>query len=264
MKLYFEYVILENLIFYFLILIQVFSFLKQDIRKIRLICALVIYTSLALIKIKLFNNFLIELIETLTLIYICFNSKSIKSYFRQVTTYLYIYILNISVTIFIVIFSNINIDSILNKILVYLISFFVCILINKFVWKLLINNIKNNNLIYTLILNKKKYKMFLDTGNNLFHTEGEVLIMNTKKYIKNNYKKVVSNNAINNIDIDIKTINSKEKEKGIIFNDVVIKKNKEEYKLEKAIVVFVDNDFNNQYDGIISYNTYVEKLGGIN
>ncbi|MEG2235922.1 MAG: hypothetical protein RR144_05750, partial [Clostridia bacterium] len=82
------------------------------------------------------------------------------------------------------------------------------------------------------------------------------------------YSKKVKNIALNykknkEIKIDIVTASGRSDLKGYVFKNVVIKKGViEKVRLKKVIVLFIKEEIkNNEYDGILSYDTYLNKLG---
>jgi len=137
-------------------------------------------------------------------------------------------------------------------------------------WKVWINKIKYNNLTYKIVinsLNKLTFKVFVDTGNNIRDTYSnlDVIIINSKIYKLKIKSNLIDDKEREVVILDVVTAIGKSKVNGYIFNDISIKKGGvEKVILKKAIIVFIDEKINNyEYDGIISYNTYLEKLEGV-
>ncbi|MEG1142348.1 MAG: hypothetical protein RSE41_07895, partial [Clostridia bacterium] len=63
-------------------------------------------------------------------------------------------------------------------------------------------------------------------------------------------------------DILIKGINNTNTYKGYIFKDIDIYNNTDKFKLDKVIIVLIDNNFK-RFDGIISYKMFLNKLKGV-
>jgi hypothetical protein len=115
-------------------------------------------------------------------------------------------------------------------------------------------------------LNKIAFKVFVDTGNNVRDpiSNLDVIILNSKAFLIKAQNNLLENKKREIVVLDVLTANGSSKIKGYIFNDISIKKGGiEKITLRKAIIVFVDEKINNdEYEGIISYNTYLEKLEG--
>ena len=268
MKIYLDYILIENIIVNFIIIYQVNIFTKSKINLKRIIFASVIlsfYTVVIyLLNNSYLNNFLIKILIINISLYICFKPKSISEYLKK---FLYYYILNyiyIGVIIGITLLFKISIDSTAKKICVYILSGIITYLFNNYLWKLWKTNIKNNTLVYTLKIKNQEINCFVDTGNlvhnNLYNLD--VIFLDYRWYGILELLDVLNNK----VDLTINTINDNNNCYGYIVKDVEIyKNNKYICKLSKIIFSFSNQKINidNKCTGIIGYNLYIEKLGGV-
>lgn len=216
------------------------------------------------------NSMLINILSLNIAIYILFKPDNVIKYIKLLMYYFLIYTIYIGIIISTSIFLKINLDQITIRIILYIVSIFVTYIINKYMWKIWINKIKYNNLTYKLVLcgqNNISFKVFVDTGNNLKDpfSNLDVIVLNSKAYKRKHEKKTIDSIKREVTTLDVLTATGKSKIKGYVFSNVSIKKGGiEKLLLKKAIIVFIDEEINNnQYEGIISYNTYLEKLEGV-
>lgn len=263
---YIEYVFLENLIINYLIIYQVSIFTKNIPKKANKLIGIAILTFYSVVNYY-FNSVSISILtKILTVsftIYIIYVPKKIKIYLKLYIYYFSISFLLVGIVISITLIFNLKLSNLIVRILIYFISGTLLFLFNKFMWKLWKSKIKNDNLIYTLKIKDILIKSFIDTGNNVYDYANNVDvifvekkfldILNTKKLL---YKKM-------NININT-VIENKECEGYIVKNVKVLKNNKEIYEFKKLAFVFINKNFdNNEYNALISYGTYVDKLKGV-
>ena len=128
-------------------------------------------------------------------------------------------------------------------------------------WK---SKIKKDNLIYEIKIGEVIIPAFVDTGNNVKDLVGnnDVLFVESKYYEKLYNNKL----SLKTTYIDINTVTGKENVKGYLLNNIVIKKNKQKLcQLKNVLFIFVDRKLNNNddYEALISYDTYLEKMKGV-
>lgn len=271
MKVYLDYVFIENFIINISILYQTSIFTKVKIKWIRLILVSTFLSIISIVKVfEIGNSMLINILSLNIATYILFKPDKVIRFVKLLMYYFLIYTIYIGIIISTSIFLKINLNQITVRIVLYIVSIFVTYIVNKYMWKIWINKIKYNNLTYKVVLcgqNNISFKVFVDTGNNLKDpfTNLDVIVLNSKVYKRKNTKTTLDNMKREIITLDVLTATGKSKIKGYIFNNVSIKKGGiEKVLLKRAIIVFIDEEINNnQYEGIISYNTYLEKLEGV-
>ena len=270
MKVYLDYVFIENFIVNISILYQTSIFTKTKISKMRLIILSIFLSIISILKtLEIGNNILIQILVVNIVIYLLYLPKSIIKYIKQQMYYYLIYIIYIGIIISTSVFFSINLNNIYLRILLYIVTAFITYIINKYMWKIWINKIKYNNLTYKIVINsldKLTFKVFVDTGNNIrdSFSDLDVIVLNSKAYNSKLKCKLIDDKKREVVMIEVVTAIGKSKINGYIFNDISIKKGGiEKVILKKAIIVFIDEKINNnEYDGIISYDTYLEKLEG--
>ncbi|MDD2376617.1 MAG: sigma-E processing peptidase SpoIIGA [Clostridia bacterium] len=271
MKIYLDYVFIENFIVNISILYQTSIFTKTKVNKIRLIVLSVFLSIISIMKtLEISTNIIIQILTINIVIYLLYLPKSVIKYIKQQMYYYLIYIMYIGIIISTSIFFSINLNNIYTRILLYIVTACVTYIINKYMWKIWINKIKYNNLTYKIVinsLNNLTFKVFVDTGNNIRDSFSnlDVIILNSKVYNLKLKSKLIDDKQREIVSLEVLTAIGKSEIKGYIFNDISIKKGGiEKIILKKAIILFIDEKINNyEYDGIISYNTYLEKLEGV-
>ncbi len=270
MKVYLDYVFIENFIVNILILYQTSIFTKNKIHKAKLIVLTIFLSLISIVKtLEIGNNILIQIMSVNIVIYLLYIPKKIITYIKQQMYYYLIYITYIGIIISTSILLRINLNKISIRFLLYIVTAFITYIINKYMWKIWISKIKYNELTYKIVINsmnKIAFKVFVDTGNNVRDpiSNLDVIILNSNVYRIKTQSKLVDNIKREVVTLDISTATGTTKIKGYIYKDISIKKGGiEKVTLGKAIIVFIDEKIsNNEYDGIISYNTYLEKLEG--
>ena len=119
-------------------------------------------------------------------------------------------------------------------------------------------------LIYEIKVGEVIIPAFVDTGNNVKDLIGnnDVFFVESKYYEKLYNNKLLLKTTY----IDINTVMGKENVKGYLLNNIVIKKNKQKIcQLKNVLFIFVDRKLNNNddYEALISYDTYLEKMKGV-
>lgn len=271
MKIYLDYIVIENFLINLSVLYQTSIFTKTKFKKNRLILVSIFLSLISLlIEFEVGNNIFISILAINISTYLLFIPKNFMKFVKLQMYYYLIYVIYIGVIVSISVFFKVNLNSFTIRILLYIVTIVITYIINKYMWKIWINKIKYGNLTYKIVinsLNKISFKVFVDTGNNIKdpYSNLDVIILNTKMYTSKSKSLFLDDEKKDLVSLDISTANGKSKIKGYIFKDISIKKGGvEKLRLKKAIIVFMDEKINNdQYDGIISYNTYLEKLEGV-
>ena len=259
---YIEYIFIENLIVNILLIIQTHIFTNTKIKKLKIII-ISIFLSLILTVFKIINmNYILNILTISLSVYYIFkqNSKNLITILKYQIYFYFISVLYIGSIIYTVLIFNLNISSVITRLSIYLINQGLIYIVYKFVWKIWINKIKNEPLMYKLKLNNINFNVFLDTGNNLSYLDYDVILIDRKKYLKKIRKKQNIFSGYNYFDVPIITTNGSKVEKGVEYKNLKLKKERIEYDIKKSIVVFIDI---NEYDGLLSYNTYLNKLRGV-
>lgn len=271
MKVYLDYVFIENFIVNISVIYQTNIFTKTKTTKLKLLIVSVFLSCISIIKsLDIGNNMLIQIVSISIAIYMLYKPKNLVKYIKLQLYFHMIYITYVGVLISSSVFFSINLNRFYIRIMLYIVTILITYIINKHMWKIWINKIKYNNLIYRMViksLNNVTFKVFVDTGNNLKDRifNYDVIILNSKIYNSKLKKTYIDNKKRETINLDILTATGKSQIKGYIYDDISIRKGGiEKTILTKAIIVFIDEKINNQeYDGLLSYDTYLEKLGGV-
>lgn len=268
MKIYLDYIFIENMIVNFVIIYQVGIFTKSKInikRNIISCIILSIYTVIMyILNDKFLNNVFIKLMMTNVAMFIAFKPKDISQYLKKIIYYYIISFIYVGVIISVTIFFNIAINNTMKKICVYIISGIITYLFNKYLWKLWKSNIQKDNLVYTLDILGEKIDCYIDTGNLVreYSKNLDVIFLDFKWFGILELLGVLNNK----IDLNINTVNKNESIFGYIVKDInIYKSGRYVCKLNKIIFSFSSQRINidNKYSGLIGYNLYVENLKGV-
>ena len=243
MKIYLDYIFIENLLITIITLYQMKNILDVNTSVKRIIIASLISATYIVIMIFLkinFMNYLVcKIILVQIIIYIAFNSKSIKMLIVNSIKFLIINIFNIGTMYFLSNFINVTVNNIIQKIGIYILTFIIVNYIVKYLSNLVKN--KQNMEIYDvkmkLFEKTINYKGFLDTGNTVFCYiyNLPVIFASIPKEIK--YKEL---NKLKSLNIIIETINGKQEKIGYLIEELFIKEINE---IKKCIVIFVDEKY---------------------
>ena len=265
MNYYLEYIFIENIIVNILLLSIVNIFTKTNTKKINIIVSSFfssIYTTIILV-LNL-NLFVIKLLVIIFVVYIAYSPKSFSKYIKLIIYYLFLNYLYLGIIIGITLFFNINIENIILKILVYIISSIILYLLTNFMWKMWKTSIKKDKLTYIININGQEIYCFVDTGNMVKNFEHNLdIIFLDKKWYEILKQKGVLNYIV---DTHIHSIIGDSIIPGYIIKNIEVYKNRKKIKvIDKIIISFSNQSINifNKYSGLIGYNTYLEKLEGV-
>ncbi len=268
MKIYLEYVLIENIVVNYILFSQISIFTKQKIKiKNKIIATLIlsIYTLIIYVyNTGIQSSMLLKLLVVNFSVYIAFKEKNIRKYIKHIIYYYLLSFSYVGIIISITLLFNITIEKFYFKIVVYLVSNVILYLFNKFMWKLWKTNIKEDSLTYTLLIGKYKIQAFVDTGNSVHDYIHNLDVF----FIESWYYDIFEKDGLiyEKIPINISSINSSSINYGYVLKDIKIKKDNFSFCFDKILLVFVDKKFDSSinYNAIIGYDTYVEKLKGVN
>ena len=265
MNYYLEYIFLENVIVNFILLNLVNIFTKSNTKIVNIIVSSIfssVYTTVILI-FEL-NTFVIKLLLVVFVVYIAYSPKNISKYFKLIAYYFFLNYMYLGIIIGITLMFNVNIENIILKILVYIISAIILYLLNKFMWKMWKTNIKKDKLTYTINIKGQEIFCFVDTGNMVKNYQYNLdVIFLDKKWHEVLSKKNVLNNKV---DTYIHSVVGDSVIAGYIIDNVEVYKNKRKIiVIDKIIISFSNQSINifNKYTGLIGYDTYLENLEGV-
>lgn len=269
MEVYLDYIFLENLIINISIFYQISIFSKKKVNIFKIILASIFLSIISIIcKFEIVNNLLVQILSINIVIYLLYKSKKILEYFKYQLYYYAISMIYIGIIISTSILFKINLESIVIRIGLYITSSIITYITYKYIFKIIFSKVKYFNLTYKIILKdfeNVSFKVFVDTGNNLKDntTNLDVIVLNESMYIKKIGKNILEKSMYRDIKIDVITATGKSFLKGYVFKNVLIKKGGvEKAELKKVIILFINEKIkNDEYDGILSYDTYLNKLG---
>lgn len=238
MKIYLDYIFIENFLITILTLLEAKKILRINCKTKRIIFASIVsalyVTIMILLKLNFMNYLLCKVILVQIIIFIAFKPQSIKEIITYSIKFFLINVFNIGIIYVVFNFLGFEIKNTAHKLFVYLLAFVIGSYTILYFIKVLKN--RTNTEIYDVeieILGEKiKYKGFLDTGNTAFcYTYNLPVIF--AEYVNNLEKKL---NSLTKIDICINTLNGRTEKKGYLIDNVSIK---EKNITKKVIVVFV-------------------------
>lgn len=264
---YIEYVFLENLVINYIIIYQVSIFTKIKIKKVNSLLGNIIlsfYTTISyFLDTDIITNALIKIFVVSFCIYVVYFPKEIKKYFKLCVYYFFISFLLVGLVISITLLFDLDISNVITKSILYIISGILLYLFNKFMWKMWKSKIKKDDLIYKIKIKDIEINSFIDTGNNVYDYVNNLDVI----FVENYYFSIffMNNLLYKNVNLNINTIIGNDKCSGYVVKNVKVIKNKKEIcELKKVIFVFVNKNFNNnEYNALIGYNTYIDKLKGV-
>lgn len=267
MAYYIEYIFLENVIVNYIIIYELTIFVKCKVNKISFIIGILLLscysTAIYFFKEEGIINRFTKILVVFFCIYIIFLPKEVVKYIKICIYYFLLSFMFVGIVIALTLFFNLEISNIVIKIIAYIISSLILYIFNKYLWKMWKSRIKKEDLIYNIKIKDIIIKAFVDTGNNVHDFIKNLDVIFVEEKYKNELKE---KSLINKKEkLNIKTISGDEYVEGYIVENVEIrKKNKNICVLKKVVLVFVDRELKNgEYNALISYETYIEKLKGV-
>ena len=266
MKVYIDYIFIENLVINYLLLFQTGKIIKQKIKVIKIILSSVvgaIYVCIMIaLKIEILSYSICKMLLSVVMIYIAFTPKKTSVYLKELLVFYVVSIIATGTCLVIISMFNLNISRNIAKIGMYSMGIIVVYIIDTKLWKVFKLKVKKDRLVYDVYLNNKdkyvKYKGFIDTGNTAKDANsGRPIFFAEKRnnmYLSNKEK----------VMINVNTIQGKSVMLGYIFDNVIIKK-EESIKFVDVVICFTENEIKNNLDCdmIMNCEVYEELLGGI-
>lgn len=266
MKIYLDYIFLENLVVNIVIISELIIFTKSKVSTKRKVLIILIDTILSCI-FAIYNNifsYILHFIVSLVILFFLFNSKNIYELFKKFCYYYLLYFIYIGIVISFSILFKLNLQSILNKMFIYIISGIFFHFLCKDLWKMWKVNITDRDLFYTLDINGNKISAFVDTGNSVKDPLTSLDVIFLKKELES--KIILKNIDLKKTYISVSTVNGSEIKTGYIIKNITIYKGKREIALIDKIILSFSLDNSNtpeKYSAILGYDTYLEKLKGV-
>lgn len=268
MKVYLDYIFIQNFIIDYILVLETGYLAKRKTKPKRyafasLIAAIYVVIMMCF-KVKELDYLISKILLAFVIIYISFKPTRVIDYFKLVGLFILASCVNVGT---ITVISNLIKKNNLyfwEEITIYLVGFLLSKTYISKMWKVYKSEIKKDDLIYDvkLIINNKeyKYKGLLDTGNSVYSHVQDIPIIFA-------YKKNINDKDLKNMDmfyIETVTLSKKSSKEAYIFDNIEILKGNNKWNV-KAGVVFEDTNFskNNEYDMILNYILYTEKMGGI-
>ena len=264
MKIYLDYIFLENLVINIVIIIETIIFTKSKVSTKRKIVIILLDTIISCVYvISSFNKYIFHIIFSVLILWLLFKPKNIIELIKKVICFYMLYILYLGLIISVAIILKLNLEKFLNKIVIYISSGIIFHFMCKDLWKMWKTNIKSRDLYYILDINGIKVKAFVDTGNNVKDpvTLLDVIFLDEK--LKENI--LARQKNLQKINVEVITVNGNDKKEAYIVKDIVIYKDKKIItKLDKIILSFTLNSSTpEKYSAIIGYDTYLESIEGV-
>ena len=270
MKVYIDYIFVQNLIVDFILLKETSYITKNNIKnKNAILASLIASTYVAILiwfKMPELNFAISKMLLTFIVIYICFRPSKVERYIKFVMFFLIVSILNTGTFTLVSSFIGTKEKSVILEIVFYIFSLAISKWTVSKMWKAYKRDIKNEDLIYNVKFNIGKnqytYRAFLDTGNNVYSHSKRLPILFAETPKELSFDSKLKN--IESFEIQTTTLSEKSTKTAYVIDDIVI--TKRDFILKtKAGVVFEKAKFSNtgDYNMILNFHLYTEEMGGI-
>lgn len=265
MKIYIDYIFIENFWVMYVLLKQCSILTNKNIKKLNHLVACTIsaiYVCVMVIfKINFLNYIVMKILLCVVVVYIVFSPKKINQYIKYVGIFLITSAINLGVFYIIRNFLDLKPQTILYKLIIYGINLSLCIIICKKMWKMNSIKLTESTLIYnaSVYIEDKEYvyKGFMDTGNNAYSYEYSIPIVIAEIQDAKQRKML---EKLESFYMEISSINGSAWEKVYIPTNFVI--NSE--KINVGIVFSeqkLDSSFN--YNMILNFRIFEKNMRGI-
>lgn len=262
MKIYLDYIFLENLVINIVIISEIVVFTKTKITSKRKAFVVVLDTILSTLFVVNKTNIIIKILIQNIILYILFKGKKVGIYIKKALCYYLLYFLYLGLIISLTIIINLNLNYEVNKIIIYIISGIFFHFFSKDLWKVWKIKLTDRDICYFLDINGYKVKAFVDTGNRVKDLETSLDVI----FILDNLKDKILTGNEKKINIDINTVNGDSSKEAYIVNNVIVYKEEREItKIDKIIISFSlkESSTPEKYSAIIGYETYLDNLEGV-
>ncbi len=263
MKIYLDYIFLENLVINVIIFLETIKLIKVRI-KLKKIILFSIFNSIisCLCIIFSLNSYIFSFCITVFSLYLFIKENNIIKILKSTLIYYLIYFIYLGTVFFFAITLNCNLDILIIKLGLYIFCGIILDVLTNTLWKMWKIKLTNETLYYYLIINGVKILAFVDTGNTVKDplTNLDVIFIDKK------YKNVILNNHVKreHVKILVSSINCESYIEGYVVKNVEIyNKERKVAEISKIIISFELNNTQEKYSGIIGYDTYLEYLEGV-
>lgn len=178
MKIYLDYLFLENFLITVILIIETKMISKVSSKKSNVIISgliSAIYVVIMIIfKVQALNITILKITLSIVIVYLAFRPKTLKVQIKLMFIYYLLSIVNLGAVIFAKSLFNLR-KGYLSNLIIYCTGLALSYVSIKHLWRIYKNNIKMNSLIYDVTINvlgsRYKYKAFLDTGNSVYSSE---------------------------------------------------------------------------------------------
>ena len=169
MKIYLDYIFLENLIVNTVIILETILLTNTDVSKKRRNLVIILDTVLSCITVLVsdLNNYIFHIIFSSITLYILFRFKNLYDYFKKFLCYYLIYFIYIGMIIALSISFNVNLENYVYKFAIYIISALILHIVVKDLWNMWKTKLKNRDLYFKLLIDNVVVDAFVDTGNSV-------------------------------------------------------------------------------------------------
>lgn len=265
MKVYIDYIFLENCIFNLIIIYQTRCLSNIEVKKknavISSIIGAIYVCVMCIFQLELFEYFWLKFILSFVMVYIAFFPKTLKQYVKLTVSFYLSTILLAGASIVVNQMLTKQSENVyIAKFVVYAISLALSYVYTKHFWRYYTNKINTTSLIKEVKMYLKnrcyEYNGFLDTGNTVYSYELNAPVI-FAEVLNNNQRSEI--NSLECIKVRVATI-SKESMERVYLTRILI-----EGKIHKVGVVFVDRqlDKNKKYNMILNLSLYNNECGGI-
>lgn len=269
MVIYLDYIFIENFLIDYILLKETSSIARKNVKYINIVISALIaaiyITIMLYFKIQLFNYLICKVLLIIVIIYISFKPKTVKEYLKLITIFFLMSVINVGTITVLTNILNLQKGSGIINIIVYITSFVLSRYFTGYMWKIYKSKIKNEELIYKVIINigdkKYIYKAFLDTGNNVFSYTYNLPVL---------FAELVEEDMLNALEnkekfvIKTMTLSQVTNKTAYILDNVEIMQNGNNWKVKVAVVferMKLSKD--SSYNMLLNYNLYAQELGGI-
>ena len=266
MKIYLDYIFLENLVVNTVIILELIKFTKSKVSTKREVLIIIIDTILSCIFAiySNFSSYILHFLVSIVILFFLFNPKNIYELIKKFCYYYLLYFIYIGIVISFSILFKINLENIINKLCIYGISAIFFHFLCKDLWKMWKINITDRDLFYTLCINGKRISAFVDTGNSVKDPATSLDVIFLKECLK---EEIITKDMKPTITyINVSTVNGSEIKIGYIIKNITVYKEKREIALIDKIILSFSLDNSNtpeKYSAILGYDTYLENLKGV-
>ncbi len=267
MTIYLECIFIENLIMDFIILKETVEIAKLKLNIKRLVLAS-IFSSIYVVamiafKLSFLNYITTKILSAMCMMYIAVIPREIEVYLKSIILFFMVSIINVGTYTCISSIFNLQSETGLEKVLVYISTYYFAKTFLVKLWKIYRTEINKKELNYTVELNISgkvyTYVGFLDTGNTVYSHGLPIIFAELldEKMLEelNNYE---------SFDVKTVTLGNVCSKKAYILDGVKISTKNKSWDV-KVGVVFEERKISklNNYNMILNYILYTESMGGI-